>query len=75
MVGPHGPGGAKLRARRVQEQQPRLRSLLDQQLDQLQGRRVGPMQIFDRDHCRLRSGSTQRPLDQRGQQPAALLVG
>ena len=33
------------------------------------------MQIFGRDHRRLRSGKPQRQLDQRGQQAAALLLG
>jgi hypothetical protein len=69
------PLRAKFRARRVQEQQPRLRSLLDQQLDQLQGRGVGPMQILGRDYGWLHSGEPQRQLDQGGEQAAALLFG
>ena len=33
------------------------------------------MQIFDRDYRRLHSSGAERPLDQRGQQSAALLLG
>jgi hypothetical protein len=75
MMRPRRPVRAKLRARRIQEQQPRRRSLLYEQLKQLKRRRVGPVQIFDCDHYRLHSGGAQHPLDQRCEQPAALLLG
>ena len=62
VVRPERPLGMKLGARGVEEQQLRRRSLLDQQLEQLQRRRVDPMQIFGRDYGRLHAGGTQRPL-------------
>ncbi len=75
MMRPQRPWGAKLGARGVQEQQSRPRPLLDEQQDQLQRRGVGPMQVFDGHYSRLHLGDAQRPLDQRGEQAAALLLG
>ena len=71
----HRPRRAELGSRRVEEQQPRGRTLFDQQLDQLQRRRIGPVQILGRDHQRLRAGGAEHPFDQRREQPAALLFG
>ena len=71
----HRPRRAELGPRRVQQQQPRGRALLDQQLDQLQRRGIDPVQVLDRDHQRLRAGGAEHPFDQRRQQAAALLLG
>jgi hypothetical protein len=55
MVRPHAPGRAKLRPGRRNDEQRRLRPALGQTADEIERSWIGPVQVLEGDHGRLRS--------------------
>ena len=54
MVRTHAPGRAKFRPRRRDDEQRRLRAALGQRVHEVERRRIGPMQVLEGEHDRLR---------------------
>jgi hypothetical protein len=59
-----GPGGRD-------DEERRLRAALGQSLHQIEGSRVGPVQVLERERNRLRARPGEKPGNQRRQLPAA----
>ena len=74
MVRPHAPARVELRPRRRDDQQRRLRPALGQRAHEIERSRVGPVQVLEGEHDRLRSRGRQNPCRHRRQLPAAQLL-
>ena len=70
MVRAHAPGRAELRPRRRDEEQRRLRAALGQRPHEIERGRIGPVQVLEGDHGRLRPRARQNPGRHRRQLPA-----
>ena len=73
VVRTHGPGRAELRPRRRDDEQRRLRPALGQRPHEIERSRVGPVQVLEGEHDRLRPCGRQNPCRHRRQLPAAQL--
>jgi chromosome condensin MukBEF ATPase and DNA-binding subunit MukB len=74
MVRPHAPRRAELRPRRRDDEQRRLRPSLRQRAHQVERSRVGPVQVLEGEHDRLRPRGRQDPCRHRRQLSAAQLL-
>ena len=70
MVRAHGPGRAEFRPRRRDDEQRRLRAALGQRPHEVERRRVGPVQVLEGEHGRLRPRSRQNPGRHRRELPS-----
>jgi hypothetical protein len=68
------PRRAEFRPRRREDQHRRLRTTLGENLHQIERRRVGPVQVLERERHRLRARPGQKPCRQRRQLPTAQLL-
>jgi len=68
-MGPERPGRTELRPRRVEEEERRRRPLLDEELPQLEGRGIDPLEILDEDDERLEACGPEQPGGERGEEP------
>ena len=71
MVRAHAPRRAELRPRRRDEEQRRLRAALGQRAHEIERSRVGPVQVLEGDHGRLRPRARQNKGRHRRQLPAS----
>jgi hypothetical protein len=71
VVGAQAPGRAKFGPRGRKDEQRRLRAALGEGLHQVERRRVGPVQVLEREGDRLRARPGEKPRDERRQLPAA----
>ena len=70
MVRAHGPGRAELRPRRRHDEQRRLGAALCQRPQEIERGRVGPVQVLEDHHGRLRTRSREIPRHHRGELPS-----
>src|ERR1700689_2981107 len=75
MMRPGGPGRAKFGARRRNDHQGRGSAAFGEDLQQIERGRVGPVEVFEGEHKRLRVRACKQPGDHRGQLAAAQLLG
>ena len=71
MVRPHAPRGTKLRSRRRDDQQRRLRAALRQRAHEIERSGVRPLQVLEGEHDCLYPRGRQNPCGHRRQLPAA----
>ena len=71
----HAPGRPELGPSRRHDEQRRQRAALGDAAQHVERGRIGPMQILERQHQRLRLGAGHHPVGQRRQLPAAQLLG
>ena len=74
-VGLRRPGRLEFQTCGQQHEQRHRRNLVDEQRQQLPGRRVDPMQVFNHDHQRLLGGKAEHDRDQYLQSPLLLPLG
>src|SRR2546425_3884370 len=70
-MGPERPRWTELWPRRVEEEERRRRALLDEELLQLEGRGIDPLEVLDEDDERLEACGPEHPGGERGEQPPA----
>ena len=68
---PRAPGWAELGPRRRENEQRRLRTPLGESLQEIKRGRIGPMQVLEREHDRLRARPGEKPRDKGRQLPPA----
>jgi hypothetical protein len=71
VVRTQAPGRAELGPRGREDEQRRLRAALGERLHQIEGCRVGPMQVLERQRDGLRTRPSEKPCRHRRQLPAA----
>ena len=74
MVRPHAPRWAELRPRRRDDQQRRLRPAFGERAHEIERSRVGPVEVLEGKHDRLRPRGRQNPCRHRRQLSAAQLL-
>ena len=75
MVGARRPRRAEFRARRRDDHERRRRASFSEHLQQIKRGRVGPMEVFEGEHERLRAGAREHPSDHCSELAAPQLVG
>ena len=70
VVRAQAPGRAEFRPRRRDDEKRRLRAALGERAQEIERGRVGPVQVFEGEHDRLRSRARQNPGRHRRQLPA-----
>ena len=74
MVRPHAPRGAELRPRRGDDEQRGQRPALGQRAHEIKRSGVGPVQVLESEHNRLRPRGSQNPCGHRRELSAAQLL-
>ena len=67
----HAPGRPKFRPRRRKNEERCQRALLGDAPQHIEGRRIGPVQILERQHYGLHLGARHNPVSQCSQLPSA----
>ena len=75
MVRARRPRGAKFGARRREDHQGRGRSSLGEHLQEVERGRIGPVEVFEGEHERLRASARKQPGDHCGELAASQFVG
>jgi hypothetical protein len=70
VMGACAPGRAEFRPRRRDDEQRRQRAAFGEPAQKIERRRIGPMQILEREHDRLRACPRRHPCEQRCHLPA-----
>ena len=71
VMGAQAPGRAEFRPRGRDDEERRLRAALGKSVHQIERGRVGPVQVLEREHDRLRPRPGENPAVERRQLPAA----
>ena len=71
VVRAQAPGRAEFRPGRRDDEQRRLRAALGQRPQEIERGRIGPVQVLEGEHDRLRSGACEKPGRHRRQLPAS----
>ena len=75
VVRAHGPGRSEFRPRGGDDQQRGLRAALGERAQEIERGRIGPVQILEGEHHRLRPRARQNPGRHRRQLPAPQFLG